>query len=139
MNAPKLLLLAVLVPLQWMIFMHAATLGPDGILRAGITLGLFHSFQYHRLLWFHNRNRYAVPEGWQKYGLAAFFAKDFGIYLFSAIGLHIVISILPQTMNPGVEWIKAAVWGIPFTHYMLDSKIWRVRGNKDLAAALRIG
>ena len=138
MNAPKLLLLAVLVPLQWLIFAHAATLGPDGIVRAGITLGLFHSFQYHRLLWFHNRNRYAVPEGWQKYGLAAFFARDFGIYLFTAIGLHIVLSILPQTMNPGVEWIKAGIWGIPFTHYMLDSKIWRVRGNKELAAALKL-
>ena len=138
MNSPKLLLLAVLVPLQWLIFMHAATLGPDGILRAGITLGLFHSFQYHRLLWFHNRNRYAVPEGWQKYGLAAFFARDFGIYLFTAIGLHIVLTILPQTMNPGVQWIQAAIWGIPFTHYMLDSKIWRVRGNKELAAALRL-
>lgn len=138
MNAPKLLLLAVLVPLQWLIFAHAATLGPDGIMRAGITLGLFHSFQYHRLLWFHNKNRYAVPEGWQKYGLAAFFAKDFGIYLFTAIGLHIVLSVLPQTMNPGVEWIKAAIWGIPFTHYMLDSKIWKVKGNKDLAEALRL-
>ena len=139
MNTPKLLLLAVLVPLQWMIFMHAATLGPDGILRAGITLGLFHSFQYHRLLWFHNKNRYKVPDAWKQFGLAAFFAKDFGIYLFTAIGLHIVLSILPQTMNPGVEWIKAAVWGIPFTHYMLDSKIWRVRGNKELAAALKMG
>lgn len=138
MNAPKLLLLAVLVPLQWLIFTHAAALGPDGIIRAGITLGLFHSFQYHRLLWFHNRNRYAVPDGWKRFGLAAFFARDFGIYLFTAIGLHIVLSILPQTMNPGVEWIKAAIWGIPFTHYMLDSKIWRVRGNKELAAALRM-
>jgi hypothetical protein len=138
MNAPKLLLLAVLVPLQWLIFMHAATLGADGIMRAGITLGLFHSFQYHRLLWFHNRNRYAVPEGREKYGLAAFFAKDFGVYIFTAIGLHIVLSVLPQTMNPGVQWITAAIWGIPFTHYMLDSKIWKVRGNKELAAALKL-
>jgi hypothetical protein len=138
MNTPKLLLLGVLVPLQWLIFMHSATLGPDGIMRAGITLGLFHSFQYHRLLWFHNRNRYAVPEGREKYGLAAFFAKDFGIYIFTAIGLHILLSVLPQTMNPGVAWITAAIWGIPFTHYMLDSKIWKVRGNKELAAALRL-
>ena len=127
-----------MIPLQWLIFMHASTLGPDGILRAGITLGLFHSFQYHRLLWFHNRNRYAVPQAWQKFGIAAFFAKDFGYYLFTAIGLNLLLSILPQTMNPQVEWIKAAVWAFPFTHYMLDSKIWRVRGNKDLAAALRI-
>lgn len=138
MNAPKLLLLAVLVPLQWLIFAHAATLGPDGILRAGITLGLFHSFQYHRLLWFHNRNRYAVPEGREKYGIAAFFAKDFGYYLFTAVGLQMLISVLPQAMNPGVEWLKAALWGVPFTHYILDSKIWKVKGNKELAAALRL-
>jgi hypothetical protein len=37
-----------------------------------------------------------------------------------------------------VQWLSAAIWGIPFTHYMLDSKIWRVRGDKELAAALRI-
>src|SRR5216683_1080922 len=77
MNVPKLLLLAVLVPLQWMVFMHSASLGPDGVLRAGITLGLFHSFQYHRLLWFHNSNRYKVPDASQKFGLASFFAQDF--------------------------------------------------------------
>ncbi len=61
LNAPKLILLAVLVPLQWIAFLYAARFGPDGILRAGIVLGLFHSLQYHRLLWFHNRNRYSTP------------------------------------------------------------------------------
>jgi len=138
MNSAKLLLLAVLVPLQWMIFLHAATFGPDGILRAGITLGLFHSFQYHRLMWFHNKNRYSVPDAWEKYGLAAFFVKDFANYMLAAIGLHLLFSILPQALNPGVEWVTAAAWGIAFTHYMLDSKIWRVRGDKQLAAALKM-
>ena len=38
MNTPKLLLLSVLVPLQWMAFLDAASLGPDGIIRAGIAL-----------------------------------------------------------------------------------------------------
>jgi hypothetical protein len=139
MNTPKLLLLGVLVPLQWMAFMDAASLGPDGILRAGIALGLFHSLQYHRLLWFHNKNRYSGADAWQQYGLAAFFVKDFGYYLFLAIGLYLVLAILPQAMFPALDWVKAAVWGIPFTHYMLDSKIWRVRGNKELAAALKLG
>jgi hypothetical protein len=139
MNTPKLLLLGVLVPLQWMAFMDAASLGPDGILRAGIALGLFHSFQYHRLLWFHNKNRYSGADAWQKYGLAAFFVKDFGYYLFLAVGLYLVLAVLPQAMFPALDWVKAAVWGIPFTHYMLDSKIWRVRGNKELAAALKLG
>lgn len=118
------------MPLQRLIFRHAATLGADGILRVGITLGLFHSFQYHRLLWFHNRNRYVVPDGWQRYGLAALFAKDFGYYLFIAVGLNLLLSTVPQTMAPGVEWVKGALWGIPFTHYLLDSKIWRVGGKR---------
>lgn len=137
MNVPKLLLLAVLVPLQ-MVFMHSASLGPDGILRAGITLGLFHSFQYHRLLWFHNTNRYSGPDASEKYGLASLFAKDFKYYLMAAMGLHLLLSVLPVAFFPAVEWLKAAIWGIPFTHYLLDSKIWRVRGDKELAAALRM-
>jgi hypothetical protein len=70
--------------------------------------------------------------------VAAFFVKDFGYYLFTAIGLYLLLAILPQALFPAVEWVKAAVWGIPFTHYMLDSKIWRVRGNKELATALRL-
>jgi hypothetical protein len=138
MNTPKLLLLGVLVPLQWISFLDAASLGPDGILRAGIALGLFHSFQYHRLLWFHNKNRYSGPDASKEFGVAAFFVKDFGYYLFLAIGLYVLLAILPQAFFPAVAGVSAAVWGIPFTHYMLDSKIWRVRGNKELAAALRL-
>jgi hypothetical protein len=138
LNTPKLLLLGVLVPLQWAAFLDAASLGPDGVLRAGIALGLFHSFQYHRLLWFHNKNRYSGPDAWKEFGVAAFFVRDFGYYLFMAIALYLLLAILPQALFPAVEWVKAAVWGIPFTHYMLDSKIWRVWGNKELAAALQL-
>jgi len=57
LNVPKLMLLAAVVPLQWVALRYAAT-ASDGIVRAGIILGLFHSFQYHRLMWFHNHNRY---------------------------------------------------------------------------------
>ena len=136
MNTPKLMLLGVLVPLQWIAFGYAATLGPDGIIRAGIALGLFHSFQYHRLLWFHNKNRYRAPDAREKHGFAAFLAKDVGYYVFAAIGLHALTIIAPQAMFPAVEWLKAAMWGLPFMHYLLDSKIWRVRGDRELAAAL---
>jgi hypothetical protein len=139
LNAPKLMLFSVLVPLQWIAFLYAASFGPDGILRAGITLGLFHSFQYHRLLWFHNRNRYSTADASQKYGLAAYFARDLGYYILVALGLHFALNVLPQAYFPAVQWLQAAIWGIPFTHYMLDSKIWRVRGDKELAAALRMG
>jgi hypothetical protein len=137
MNAPKLMLLAVLVPLQWLAFGYAAKFGPDGVLRAGITLGLFHSFQYHRLLWFHNKNRYRTPGAREKFGLAAVFARDLGYYLFAAIGLQALTTVLPQAFFPA-QWLSAAIWGLPFMHYLLDSKIWRVRGDRELAAALRM-
>jgi len=138
LNPPKLMLLAVLVPLQWIAFSYAARFGADGILRAGITLGLFHGFQYHRLIWFHNKNRYSAPQAREQYGAAAFFARSLGNYIVIALGLHFALNVLPQAYFPAVQWLGAAIWGIPFTHYMLDSKIWRVRGDKELAAALRM-
>ena len=79
-----------------------------------------------------------MPQASEQYGLAAYFARDLGYYILVALGLHFALNVLPQAYFPAVEWLKAAIWGIPFTHYMLDSKIWRVRGDKELAAALRM-
>ena len=137
LNAPKLMLLMAVVPLQWMAFGQAAAHPADGLMRAGIVLGLFHSFQYHRLMWFHNRNRYADPDAEPGAGLAGVLARRV-VYYFGAAGLlNLLLAVAPARFMPNA-WVKAAVWGIPFTHYILDSKIWRVRGNKDLAAALRL-
>ena len=137
MNAPKLLLMAGLVPLQWLAFGYAARFGPDGIMRAGIALGLFHSLQYHRLMWFHNKNRYQTPDARAKHGFAAVLAQKFGYYFAAAAGLYILAQVVPQALLP-VEWLPASLWGIAFMHYLLDSKIWRIRGDKELAAALRM-
>jgi len=139
MNAPKLMLLGVLAPLQWLAFVYASTFGAEGILRAGITLGLFHSLQYHRLLWYHNHNRYSDPEAPSRNGLAAVaLGKHVGMYLAAAIVLHFVLMVVPVGLAPSTEMAAATIWGFAFTHYVLDSRIWRVRGNKELAAALRL-
>jgi len=137
MNLPKLLLLAVLVPLQWIAFGYAARFGQDGIMRAGMALGLFHSLQYHRLMWFHNKNRYQTPDARAKHGVAAVLARKFGYYFAVAAGLYLIADILPQALLPW-QWLPASLWGIAFMHYLLDSKIWRVRGDKELAAALQM-
>ena len=147
LNAPKLMLLAAVVPLQWLAFGHAAANPADGLMRAGIVLGLFHSFQYHRLMWFHNRNRYAHDDANAETGtglaaglgagLAAILARRVVYYVGAAVLLNLVLAVAPARFMPS-PFMKAAVWGIPFTHYILDSKIWRVRGNKDLAAALHL-
>lgn len=136
-NLPKILLLAVLVPLQWLAFGYAVRFGPDGITRAGMALGLFHSLQYHRLMWFHNKNRYQGEGSREKHGLAAVLGQKFGYYFAAAIGLYWFANLLPQALFPG-QALQAALWGIAFMHYLLDSKIWRVRGDKELAAVLRI-
>jgi hypothetical protein len=137
MNLPKLLLLAAMVPLQWLAFGYAARFGADGILRAGMALGLFHSLQYHRLMWFHNKNRYQTPEARAKYGLAAVLARKFGYYFAAAAGLYALTEVIPPAFFPTI-WLTASLWGIAFMHYLLDSKIWRVRGDRELAAALHL-
>lgn len=136
MNWPKLALLAVTVPLQWLALGFAARFGPAGTLQAAIPLGLFHGLQYHRLMWLHNSNRFRGPEALARNGLAARLASHVGIYLAVAIGLNFVVGFLvPQVLLP-YQTIQAAAWGISFTHFFLDAKIWHVRHDKELAAAL---
>ncbi len=137
MNWPKLALLLAVVPLQWLALGFGARFGTAGALQAAIPLGLFHGLQYHRLLWFHNRNRYSGPQAAERNGLAAKLASSLAMYLAVAMGLQFLLQFLPQALFPG-QVMQAAVWGIPFTHYLLDAKIWRVRGDKELAAALKL-
>ena len=136
-NAPKLLLFLAVVPLQWLAFGYAASFGFEGIIRAGIVLGLFHSFQYHRLMWFHNHNRYTEPAGESRFGLAAMLARRFAYYALAAIALNLLCNVLPAFALPASP-LKLAVWGFAFMHYLLDARIWRVRGNKELAQALHL-
>lgn len=137
MNWPKIGLIAAVVPLQWLAMAYGARFGPAGALQASIPLGLFHGLQYHRLMWFHNRNRYSGPEAEERNGLAAKLAKNVSIYLTVAIGLQFLLTFMPQVLFPG-QVVQAAVWGFAFTHYLLDAKIWRVRSDKELAVALRL-
>jgi len=137
MNWPKLGLLAMVVPLQWIALLYGSHFGPDGILRAGIALGLFHSFQYHRLMWFHNRNRYTEPGAVERHGLAAHLVSNFGVYIAIAIGLNLVLNLVPVALLP-FQTAQAAVWGVAFTHYCMDARIWHVRSDKGLATALRM-
>ncbi|HEY4358156.1 MAG TPA: hypothetical protein VGN16_20585 [Acidobacteriaceae bacterium] len=138
MNWPKLGLLAAVVPLQWIALLNASHHGPKGIMLAAIPLGLFHGLQYHRLIWFHNRNRYLQPGAEERNGMAVQLARSVGAYLVVAIGFNFLLAFLPIVLFPS-EAIQAAVWGFAFTHYLMDAKIWHVRSDKGLAAALQMG
>ena len=128
MNLPKLLLLAALVPLQWLAFGYAARFGPDGIVRAGIALGLFHSLQYHRLMWFHNKNRYQTPDARAKHGLAAVLAQKFGYYFAAAAGLYYLAEVIPPAFI-SAQWLT----GRPVGHRLHALSA----GFEDLAGSRR--
>lgn len=134
-NQPKLLLLSVVIPLQWIAFAFAIQQSsPDALLVAGIATNIGHGLQYQRLTWFHNRNRY-VDSG---AGLALFVNSSLPIFLLTAIVLNLVLVAVPQVWAQGHTAIITAFLGFNMTHYYLDSLIWRVRGDKELALALRL-
>ena len=52
-NVPKYLLLGAIIPLHWLTFAYMSW-------QAAVpTVTIVHNLQYHALVWFHNRNRYA--------------------------------------------------------------------------------
>jgi hypothetical protein len=131
---PKIALLAVTVPLYWLAFGYASATG--AILVASLPLGLFHGLQYHRLLWLHNRNRYSAPGSAARHGAAVLVARRLGYYVALAVGLHALVAFpVLATASP---YLVALSWGPAFAHYLLDAKIWHVRGDKALAKALHL-
>ena len=130
-NAPKLMLFACVLPLQWVAFAHAAPFGIEGAVRMAMAGGLFHALQYHRLILFHNRNRY---EGADAPPLAAFFSHNLLAYLCLVIGLYGAVAYVGGLSL----YLQAATWGFAFSHYVLDSRIWRLREDKKLVSALRL-
>lgn len=131
-NMPKLLLLGAFIPLQWLAWTYAAA-DPHSIVRlvaAGVSMNVGHSFQYLRLIYFHNHNRYA-----DRPGLLGFVSRK-AIYFLAAV----VILALPNFLSIQVStfYLSAFVVGMLLFHFVVDSRIWRLRGDKELAAALRL-
>jgi hypothetical protein len=137
-NFPKLLLLAVVIPLHWIAFAYASTLpNPQGLLVAGIATNIGHSLQYQRLTWFHNRNRYAGASR-ATIGLASVVNSRLSIFLLTGIVLNLLFVALPQYAMKGNQLLLSILIGANMLHYYLDSIIWRTRSDKELAAALRL-
>jgi hypothetical protein len=128
---PKTLLMLAAIPLSWAAFIYAATdtTSTDRLLVVIIATNIGHSFQYLRLMWFHNHNRYA-----QSTGLLGFISSK-RIYFFVAVFLMSAPSHILKEFGLIASGIFA---GILFFHYTVDAKLWRVRGDKELASALRL-
>jgi hypothetical protein len=89
-------------------------------------------------MWFHNRNHYANEGVKARSGFAATINRSVIFYL--AVGLvtnFIFHAVTGAGLGLSGIWVTV-FWGVSFSHYFLDGKIWRARGDKELAAALRL-
>ncbi len=132
-NKPKLVLLLAFIPLQWFAWGFAAA-EPQSLSRlvsAAVATNVGHSLQYLRLMYFHNHNRYT--------GVAGFLAtisRKWLYFLAVAIALASPLNLFLPYLAPPI--IGSAAVGILFFHFVVDSKIWRVRGDPELARALQL-
>ncbi len=132
LNVPKLLLLTGVVPLHWLTFHFLSW-------EAAVpTVTIAHNLQYHAIIWFHNRNKYAgEPGGRQRFGRIPT-AVSRNILAYLTIGL--VFSLLYRVPGHSLRQMSDLAFGFfagfGLTHYYLDSKIWRVRNDPGLRKIL---
>ena len=132
---------------------YGASNGPDqDFLLISILVVIFHNVQYLGLVWFHNRNRYGESTG---HGLAQLVNRSPAYFLGACALFSAVIyfaSACATGAFPGcapfadrqlgpVSWNQIGLclwWGLAMNHYVLDQKIWRVRGDSELRHNLRL-
>ena len=133
-DIPKYLLFAAVIPLHWLTFAWMSW-------QAAVpTVTIVHNLQYHAIVWFHNRNRYAGAGSETRHGRIPV-AVSRSLLAYAAAGL--LFSALYRV--PGFELGKVSdlafglFCGFGLTHYYLDSRIWRVRHDPGLREALMLG
>src|SRR5688572_10327865 len=144
LNVPKYLLLAAAIPMHWIVLLTPMPHKPIAIVAI---LTIYHNFQYHRLIWFHNKKY--KPESRDKYGAAEFISRRVLYYIAFGIVFGILyqgprqmlgyIGLQNGTPSFAVQLGISFLWGYAFIHYYLDSKIWRVRRDPSVGEALKMG
>ncbi len=130
-NVPKLLLLAAVVPLHWLTFHYMSW-------KAAVpTVTIVHNLQYHALVWFHNRNKYTGAA--ERYGfLPAAVARSLAWYAVAGLVFSLLYRVSGYHLGRASDLAFGLFCGFGFTHYYLDSRIWRVRADASLRETLRL-
>lgn len=163
-NAPKAGYVLSTLALYGLIFFLVARWEPvqpsprtpdEAFMLIGIMTAFTHGLQYLALVWVHNRNRYA-EEG-VDHGLARALNGSLPRYLvalglFSAtlyVGTAVLTGVFPWfhpydgvALAGSITVNEAALcvwWGLALHHYVLDARIWRVRGDARLKRHLGLG
>jgi hypothetical protein len=132
-NVPKYLLFAAVIPLHWLTFNFLSW-------QAAVpTVTIVHNLQYHAIVWFHNRNRYANADGSTLHGRIPN-AVGRSLLAYAAMGLlfSAVYRIPGFALGQVSDLAFGFFCGFGLTHYYLDSRIWRVRHDPGLRQALQL-
>jgi uncharacterized membrane protein len=142
LNLPKYLLLAAAVPMHWVVLLTPMPHKPFAI---AAMLTIYHNFQYHRLVWFHNRKYARGDDGRERYGAAEFISRRLLHYVLIGLLFGIWYQVPRQFVNHAAnpeafltQLASGFLWGYALLHYYLDSKIWRVRRDPSVGQALRM-
>jgi uncharacterized membrane protein len=160
LNVPKYLLLGAAIPLHWIVLLTPMPHKPIAIVAI---LTIYHNFQYHRLIWFHNKKYRSAAQpvtgvsnqsadAQTRYGAAELISRRvlyyiaFGIVfgliyqgprqLLGYLSLRSGNGVTDQSlmMQLGISFL----WGYALIHYYLDSKIWRIRRDPSVGKALNM-
>lgn len=132
-NRPKHLLLLAIIPLHWLTFAFLSWQA------ATPTVTIVHNLQYHAIIWFHNRNRYAAPGARAHYGrIPAAVGHSLLAYGAVALVFSAVYRIPGFHLGNVSDLAFGFFCGFGLTHYFLDSRIWRVRHDPGLREALQL-
>jgi hypothetical protein len=142
LDVPKYLLLAAAIPMHWIVLLTPMPHKPVAIVAI---LTIYHNFQYHRLIWFHNKKYSVGDDRRERYGGAELISRRLVYYI--AFGLLFGIWYQAPRQYIGyrngpvslpIQLLAAFLWGYAFIHYYLDSKIWRVRRDPSVGKALHM-
>ena len=124
LDLPKYLLFAAIIPLHWLTFAYMSW-------QAAVpTVTIVHNLQYHALVWFHNRNRYA--------GQRRSLSRSLAAYVAAALLFSLLYRIPGFQLGQVSDLAFGFFCGFGLTHYYLDSRIWRVRHDPGLRDALQL-
>jgi uncharacterized membrane protein len=143
LNLPKYLLLAAAVPMHWVVLLTPMPHKPIAIVAL---LTIYHNFQYHRLIWFHNQKYRRGADGRERHGAAEFISRRLLSYVLAGVVFGVWYQVPRQYVNHAADpeafltqMSSGFLWGYAFVHYYLDSKIWRVRRDPSVGKALNLG
>jgi hypothetical protein len=143
LNVPKYFLLAAIFPLYWTVLLTPA---PYKLAVVILILSPFHTLQYHRLMWFHNR-KYAggAADLRERHGLAAVVNKRLLSYVAAGIVFSLVYHVVRRQVSLASgqqellsQLLLAFLTGHLLIHFYLDSKIWRVRRDPSVGRSLAL-